>query len=190
MANILNRSWKIYTSSPFFNYDPDSSPQTLQSFLSTKLPQFSTQVEKVKGLRGTREDAECLRISILEKNSKYFIYFLAVHTQEFDLNSHVTAFPLALVNTTEVLSAQIFQQIEKLFDCKTYKLNLTNEDLKWMSALWAGTLQCADEDVDSTEAKKDSAKFSFKLPKELQGLGNESVFVTMNGTDLRRIWNV
>ena len=190
LQGLQNRTWKVYTLSPFFNYDADSSPQALQSFLETKLPQLTTQVEKIKGLRGTREDAECLRISIHEGSSKYFVYFLAVHTQEFELNSHVTAFPLALANATEVLSSQIFQQVEKMFDCRTYKFNLGNEDLKWMSALWAGTLQCTDEDVDSMDAKKDVAKFSFKLPKELQNVGTESVFVTVNGTDLRRIWNV
>jgi len=66
-------------------------------------------------------------------------------------------------------------------------LKLEAEDLKWVSALWSGTPQGSDEDLDKA---KDVAKFTFKLPKPLQGLGQDTVQVTLNGVDIRKIWNL
>ena len=118
------------------------------------------------------------------------IYFLAVHTQEFELNTPVTALPLALVLATEKVTSNIFENVGKLFDCRFCPLKLESEDLKWVSALWSGTAQCSDEDLDMVDKVKDVAKFTFKLPKQLQGLGQDTVQVALSGVDIRKIWNL
>ena len=37
IKNLQNRNWKIYSFSPFFNFDSKESPKALQTFLTTKL---------------------------------------------------------------------------------------------------------------------------------------------------------
>merc|ERR1712062_493602 len=88
---------------------------------------------------------------------------------EFELNTPVTALPLALVLAPEKVTLNIFENVGKLFDCRFCPLKLEAEDLKWVSALWSGTPQGLDEDLDKT---KDVAKF------------------TLNGVDIRKIWNL
>ena len=54
--------------------------------------EVSVVVEKEKGLRGNREDAECLKIAIRlsgGQTSVCSIYFMAIHAQENDLKSKV-----------------------------------------------------------------------------------------------------
>lgn len=188
IKRLQGRNWKIYSFSPFFNFS-EESPKVLQTFLTTKLQNSEVKVEKVRGLRGTREDAECLKINVLSEiqGQSALIYFLAVHTLEFELNTPVTALPLALVLAPEKVTLNIFENVGKLFDCRFCPLKLEAEDLKWVSALWSGTPQGSDEDLDKT---KDVAKFTFKLPKPLQGLGQDTVQVTLNGVDIRKIWNL
>ena len=191
IKSLQNRNWKVYSVTPFFNFDGEQETLgTLQTFLTTKL-QNTFKVDKVRGLRGTREDAECLRIVATSANGGQLatVYFLAVHTQEFELNTPVTAYPIALVLAAEKVTSSIFEHIGRTFDCRMCPLKLESEDLRWMSALWAGTQQCSDEDVEDSDVK-DFAKFTFRLPKELQGLGQDTVQVQMKGTDLRKIWNL
>ena len=61
--------------------------------------------------------------------------------------------------------------------------------MKWVSALWSGTTQCSDEDLVQDKVK-DVAKFTFKLPKQLQGLGQDTVQVALSGVDIRKIWTL
>ena len=37
IKSLQNRNWKIYSFSPFFNFDSKESPKALQTFLTTKL---------------------------------------------------------------------------------------------------------------------------------------------------------
>ena len=57
---------------------------------------FAIEVGNVKGLRGNREDAECLKIEVQVKHDDsnvmtlVSIYFMAIHAQESDLKSKVS----------------------------------------------------------------------------------------------------
>jgi hypothetical protein len=166
--------------------------------------QLDVRVETVRGLRGTREDSDCLRVQIIRKihvtdahTTLCTAYFLAIHSQEVDLKSTVTVLPLCLAQGPERILQSVFLMIERLFDCVIHPLNLNPIDLNWMTALWSGTKRTPDYDdptsedvVEVSEDKKDLVKMRFRLPTDIpNSQGLENIDVKFNGGQIRSFWN-
>merc|ERR1719228_1691518 len=100
-------------------------------FLKKHLEKHEVSVETVKGLRGTREDEDCLKILVKSETNVCSTYFTAVHGQECDIKSKHGLLPLALANGTEEMIQSIFSKIERMFDCVIHPLRLEPIDLKW-----------------------------------------------------------
>ena len=97
--------------------------------------------------------------------------------------------PLVLANGPEEILQQLFLKVERLFDCLIYPMALETIDLKWMSALWAGT---ALENTENSEngpkrfKKSDFFKMRFKMTKKVEGI--ETVDVRFSGEQIRTYW--
>ena len=61
LQEIKSKTWKLFTASPFFRFKT-SSPEKLEDYLNEHFEKFEIKVEIAKGLRGNREDADCLKI--------------------------------------------------------------------------------------------------------------------------------
>ena len=138
-------------------------------------------------MRGHREDADCLKIEISRDNdvkskSICCIYFLAVHSQEVEMESTVTNLPLCLTKGSEKLVENILLIVERQYDSVIYPLNLEPMDLKWMFALWSGT------DKDDTENDQDKMKLRYRLPEDLQNKGLEHIDVKFTPEQIRGFW--
>ena len=109
---------------------------------------FEVNVNVVKGLRGNRDDKEALLIQI-KQNSKRLdgvqkekncssIYLLSVDAQEATFYSkNVAQLPLCLTLGDSELNKHLFQGLKHRFDCTIYPLEIPEEELMWMSALWS-----------------------------------------------------
>ena len=109
---------------------------------------FSVSVNVVKGLRGNREDKEALLVQVKQttkgttggKKEKICAscYLISVDAQEASFYSkNVAWLPLCLTCGDSELNKQIFQGLMHRFDCTIFPLEIPEEELMWMSALWS-----------------------------------------------------
>ena len=203
--SLCGRVWKTYSVSPMFNFKTDKT--SLESLKKSLMDQTNVDGEEAsfnvaieRGLRGNREDAECLKIKILKNQNRSSaplcaLYFLAVHSQELLLRSSATNLPLLLTCGSERLVQEIITIVERNFDCVINPLMFDPLDLKWMVALWSGTdsIEKDDEDgnhenVDPTHVEMDSVKLRFELPRELKNDGLDHIDVKFTAEDIRSFW--
>lgn len=64
LKDIQGKQWKLFSVSPLFGYDPHSSPELLTNHLRNNKNLGNINVRLQSGLRGNREDAECLKVSV------------------------------------------------------------------------------------------------------------------------------
>jgi len=181
LSHFENLTWKTYSVSPLFGYDKVSSPDYIQICLRKQLEKYEVTVETVKGLRGNREDEDCLKIFAKNGTTVCSIYFTAIHSQECEIKSKHGLLPLALANGPEELIQSIFRKVERLFDCIINPIRLDPTDLKWMTALWA------EHTVD--DEKKDSI---FKLRYKISGFQSQAIQnidVKFEGEQMRGLWH-
>ena len=109
---------------------------------------FWVSVKVVKGLRGNRDDTEALQFQIKQnlkgvkggKREKICstCYLLSVDAQEASFFSkNVAQLPLCLTSGDAILNKQLFQGLKHRFDCTIFPLEISEEELMWMSALWS-----------------------------------------------------
>ena len=182
ISDFQSLMWKTYSVSPLFDYDPVTSPDQLLKYLKKHLKEVhQITVETVKGLRGNREDGDCLKICVVSKGDKSnvsSIYFTSVHAQECDIKSKHGLLPLALSNGTEDVIQAIFLKMERLFDCVINPLCLEPIDLKWMTALWA------EQTVD--DEKRDAClKLRYKLSPDFSNQAIQNIDVKFEGDQIR-----
>ena len=168
----MGKNWKIYSVSPLFNFDPDSSPSQLSTKLTAHFGE-NISAETQKGLRGNREDCECLKIT----SKKCSIYFTSINSTEFDLKtSKVAILPLALTLGSDEFLLKILMKIEQFFDCVINPILLENSDLKWMSALWSGNVQNSEDEI----------RVRFALPIKIKGI--DHLEVKFQAEQIQQIW--
>jgi len=180
IADFQSFMWKTYTVSPLFGYDSDISPDKVTECLKKNLEKHEVTVETVKGLRGTREDEDCLKILTKKETNICSVFFTAVHSQECNIKSKHGLLPLAMANGTEEMIQNIFVIIERMFDCVINPLRFEPIDLQWMTALWAEQT-VGDEKKDAT----------FKLRYNLSGFKSpaiQNIDVKFDGEQIRTIW--
>ena len=109
---------------------------------------FWVSVNVVRGLRGHRDDTEALQFQI-KQNLKGIkggnrekicstCYLLSVDAQEASfISKNVAQLPLCLACGDAVLNKQLFQGLKHRFDCTIFPLEIPEEELMWMSALWS-----------------------------------------------------
>ena len=127
---------------------------------------FEVNVNVVKGLRGNRDDKEALLIQI-KQNSKRLdgvqkekncssIYLLSVDAQEATFYSkNVAQLPLCLTLGDSELNKHIFQGLKHRFDCTIYPLEIPEEELMWMSALWSSIpAELSNEETNAGDANE------------------------------------
>lgn len=217
IQELKGKVWRISRSSPWFNFD--SNLKTLAAFIKAQLcsedsvlnpgDELKVSVIFMKGLRGNREDSECIKLTIdrvvlgQEKCPLFTAYFLSVDSKEMGTKTPVKVLPLCLSSAAdEKISDLTFLCLEKRFDCVIYPLQLEEIDLKWMAALWSGTQRtepvAVEGDRQEEEAgnnnnnnndSKDMVKFRFRLPQELSNCGLDTIDVKFNGGQIRQFWN-
>ena len=64
LKTIKGKVWKLFSVSPLFRYYQDKIQNDLELHLKEKFSDLQVDVETIKGLRGHRDDAECLRILV------------------------------------------------------------------------------------------------------------------------------
>ena len=109
---------------------------------------FEVNVKIVKGLRGNRDDKEALLFQIKETINKpngvkkeklcASCYLLSVDAQEATFYSkNVAQLPLCLACGDAELIKHLHEGLRHRFDCTIYPLEIPEDELIWMSALWS-----------------------------------------------------
>jgi len=149
---------------------------------------YTVEMETLKGLKGTRTDADAIKISVytsmMGEVKKIFLGILCgIEAAELQLKSNdVVNLPVFLTQGNKDTKERVIFGLEKCFDCVISPLYLPDEELRWMSAMWAGESEDSsqkeaepeEEDAENSErlinkskkgGKKTSAK---KQPEELK----------------------
>ena len=143
---------------------------------------YTVEMETLKGLKGTRTDSDAIKItvytSMMDEEKKIFLGILCgIEAAELQLKSNdVVNLPVFLTQGNKDTKERVIYGLEKCFDCVISPLYLPDEELRWMSAMWAGeTEETSVEDVEgedaenSEESKKKANKTSpKKKPEELK----------------------
>ena len=137
---------------------------------------FWVSVEIVKGLRGNREDTEALQFQIKQNikgvkgGCKEKIWstclLLSVDAQEASFYSkNVAQLPLCLTCGDVVLNKQLFKGLQHKFDCTIFPLEIPEEELMWMSALWSGIhpLPIGKQSKDLVGAANNQNRYLYKM---------------------------
>ena len=152
--------------------DPDKENQRAQDNLKLDKDKewFWVSVDVVKGLRGHREDNEALRFQIKQNlkgvkgGNKEKIwstcFFLSVDAREVSFYSkNVTQLPLCLTSGDSILNRLLLKGIEHRFDCIIHPLEIPEEELMWMSALWSNIAPAAgDQNKRNAKASTNSKR--------------------------------
>ena len=129
------------------NIDDDND--SLSNAISNREKQwFEVSVKVVKGLRGNRDDKEALLLQIKQSSNKAngmkkekicaSCYLLSVDAKEASFYSkNVAQLPLCLACGDSELIKHVHEGLRRRFDCTIYPLEIPEEELMWMSALWS-----------------------------------------------------
>jgi len=142
---------------------------------------YTVEMETLKGLKGTRTDADAIKISVytsmMGEVKKIFLGILCgIEAAELQLKSNdVVNLPVFLTQGNKDTKERVIFGLEKCFDCVISPLYLPDEELRWMSAMWAGEAEPeAEEDAENSErttnkSKKGGKKTTVKKqPEELK----------------------
>lgn len=124
---------------------------------------------------------------------------------------------VCLYSGDEKIGQNIFNNLEKLYDTTIYSVDFTQNDLMWMSAMWANIVVTAstaeaeknavqsrtstvyhlnqqlredeERERDVKMSENDVVKFRFQLPSSMGDCGIKNVDIKLNGAQVRKIWN-
>ena len=139
---------------------------------------YSVEMETLKGLKGTRTDSDAIKItvytSMMGEVKKIFLGILCgIEAAELQLKSKdVVNLPVLLTQGNKDTKEKVIFGLEKCFDCVISPLYLPDEELRWMSAMWAGETEeevsheesvvQEGEGVENTKGIKNTSKKSVK----------------------------
>ena len=138
---------------------------------------YSVEMETLKGLKGTRTDSDAIKItvytSMMGEVKKIFLGILCgIEAAELQLKSNdVVNLPVLLTQGNKDTKERVIFGLEKCFDCVISPLYLPDEELRWMSAMWAGETEETSheesgaqegEDEENVKGTKNTAKKSVK----------------------------
>ena len=130
---------------------------------------YTVEMETLKGLKGTRTDADAIKISVytsmMGEVKKIFLGILCgIEAAELQLKSNdVVNLPVFLTQGNKDTKERVIFGLEKCFDCVISPLYLPDEELRWMSAMWAGEAEPeAKEDAENSERTTNKSKKSGK----------------------------
>ena len=127
----------------------DNDNDTFSNAINNRERQwFEVSVKVVKGLRGNRDDKEALLLQIKQSSNKAngikkekicaSCYLLSVDAKEASFYSkNVAQLPLCLACGDSELIKHVHEGLRRRFDCTIYPLEIPEEELMWMSALWS-----------------------------------------------------
>ena len=140
---------------------------------------YSVEMETLKGLKGTRTDSDAIKISVytsmMGEVKRIFLGILCgIEAAELQFKSNdVINLPVFLTQGNKDTKERVIFGLEKCFDCLISPLYLPNEELRWMSAMWAGETEEArleesgDEEMEDAEQSK-STKSKKQLRKNVK----------------------
>lgn len=133
---------------------------------------YSVEMETLKGLKGTRTDSDAIKItvytSMMGEVKKIFLGILCgIEAAELQLKSNdVVNLPVLLTQGNKDTKERVIFGLEKCFDCVISPLHLPDEELRWMSAMWAGETEESGaqegEDEENVKEPKNTSKKSVK----------------------------
>lgn len=135
---------------------------------------YSVEMETLKGLKGTRTDSDAIKISVytsmMGEVKKIFLGILCgIEAAELQLKSNdVVNLPVLLTQGNKDTKERVIFGLEKCFDCVISPLYLPDEELRWMSAMWAGETEetCREESGPQEEENTKSSKGSQNKSKK------------------------
>ena len=124
---------------------------------------YKVQLETLKGLRGTSTDSDAIKItvytSMFDEHKIIFIGVLCgIESAELQIKSvDCVNLPVFLTKGNVDTRERVIFGLEKCFDCIISPLSLPDEELKWMSAMWAGLqIHEVEEDVDDEDDEEEN----------------------------------
>jgi len=102
------------------------------------------EMTQVKGLRGSRNDRDAIKITVTssfgdETREVFTGVLCSVEAAELQIKSKkATVLPVFLARGSIDTTERVIFGLEKCFDCVIGPLILPDQELSWMSAMWAG----------------------------------------------------
>lgn len=211
---LCNRQWSILKLSPLFglNYDPDFLSRWAQSIekdfeatvnlsevaLNQKI---SVKIQKVTGLRGTTDDPEALQIQLFTERSRQILFtsfLVSVDcVDKLELGSHseeLTNLPVMLCCGLKELERIVRDSLGKCFHCVVGDVQIKEEDLKWITAMWSGLRKEEEENktMDNDEQTKQNQNMpdvalTYQFSKKLKDT-IKTVDVNLKHQHLAQLW--
>ena len=130
---------------------------------------FWVSVEYVKGLRGSREDCDAVQIQVkqnlkgvrggLKEKVWSTCLLVSVAAKESTFYSkNVVQLPLCLTYGDIILNRMIFLGLQHKFDCTIFPLELPEEELMWMSAMWSSIPPPSSDNKEQTRIESSQKK--------------------------------
>merc|ERR1719361_1544387 len=134
---------------------------------------FWVSVEYVKGLRGSREDCDAVQIQVKqnlkgvrgglkEKVWSTCLLILVAAKESTFYSKNVVQLPLCLTYGDIILNRMIFLGLQHKFDCTIFPLELPEEELMWMSAMWSSIPPPSSDNKEQTRIESSQQKMAGK----------------------------
>jgi len=140
---------------------------------------YKVELEAIKGLKGSTTDNDALKItvytSMFDEEKQIFLGLLCgieaaeIQTQSIDCVNLPVFLTVGNADTRE----RVIYGLEKCFDCNIAPMILPDEELRWMSAMWAGleleeTDDVVDDDIEQSDenVKGEKSKKKGKVKKK------------------------
>ena len=133
---------------------------------------YTVEMETLKGLKGTRTDSDAIKISVytsmMGEVKKIFLGILCgIEAAELQLKSNdVVNLPVFLTQGNKDTKERVIFGLEKCFDCVISPLYLPDEELRWMSAMWAGEPENTSQVEAEPEADAENSERSINKSKK------------------------
>ncbi|BFZ19847.1 hypothetical protein BsWGS_22886 [Bradybaena similaris] len=218
-AGLLKKTWKIYSLSPLYKFNSSKACLTkygrsLDVAFQITTRGWNTEAsgnEKssfsiYEGLNFHHNDAEAVQIQVVEKSGSGVTsivlnaFLICVDLDSSPVPEHLlstfTYFPVALISGNKARTDVLLNWLEQHFDCQTSPVSFSNNDLRWMLAMWSSQavarkafpvlLQYSLADVCdgiSTINCKFEAEFCTELWERLHGSVSSREAVSMSEVD-------
>lgn len=205
---LCDRPWLVLRLSPLFgfSYDPDFFSRWADSikedFLNgggrSQLPlnqSITVQVDKVHGLRGTTEDPEAVQIQVFAQRSRqalFTAFLLSVDcVTSVELGSHseqITELPVMLCFGLKELEKVVRDSLGKCFNCVVSDVQIKEEDLKWITAMWSRLSSIEEEETEAERAGEASnVTLTYTFPADFKDT-LRTVDVGLKQRQLGQLW--
>ena len=137
---------------------------------------YKVELEAIKGLKGSTTDNDALKItvytSMFDEEKQIFLGLLCgieaaeIQTQSIDCVNLPVFLTVGNADTRE----RVIYGLEKCFDCNIAPMILPDEELRWMSAMWAGLELEETDDIEQSDenVKGEKSKKKGKVKKKLK----------------------